>query len=164
MREDVRSGGNRISAATWRASLSTLLLAVSWVIGAGGQERATVELMPFLKDFTVCYACHSEREKDTRLKDPARACSNLCRTCHKATEKHHPTDVVLEVAPSSPLALTSRNELACTTCHDLKVNRFDRSPWKGESLFSSLFRRQRQYKTYYLAARNNKGQLCRNCH
>jgi hypothetical protein len=161
-----QSGVKPVRMVQRQASLAgiMLLLATAAFPAAAGNEKENAELMPFLTDVTACHACHTQREQDGRLKDPARACSNMCRTCHKETGKHHPVGIALDRKPSSALSLTSGNELACVTCHDLKGNRFDTSSWRGESLFSSLFRRQSQYKTYYLATRNNKGQLCRNCH
>jgi hypothetical protein len=159
------SSGVRLArVVSWRLLLAVLLLAAATFPAVALDEKEAGELMPFLLDPIACRECHTEGENDPRLKDPARSCSNMCVTCHKETQNHHSIGIALKRKPSTALTLSSRNEMTCITCHDLKRPRFDSKPWRGESLFGSIFRRQPQYKTYRLATRNNKGQLCRNCH
>lgn len=78
--------------------------------------------------------------------------------------KHHPVDNPVTRPPRIPLRLTSEKKSACFTCHSLANPRYDQVRWKAESLFGRLFQRESRYPTYYLATRNDRGQLCLACH
>ncbi len=125
-------------------------------------DPETLTIMPFVEDSSYCRKCHSAEE--TELADPSQACSTYCVSCHEDKSAHHTVGAALPGEQPRGLALSRRGLIACTTCHDLRTRRFDSVPWKSESLFGRVFRRAPRYKTYYLVIRNNKGQLCRECH
>jgi ribosomal protein L37AE/L43A len=60
--------------------------------------------------------------------------------------------------------LTKHKRLACITCHNLTHKRFDTESWRAQSLYESMFKKQKQYKTFYLEINNRKGKLCKQCH
>jgi hypothetical protein len=135
------------------------------VVFLTGQQDETLKIMPFVADSRVCQPCHATPESQAFLKTPARSCGVYCQTCHKKMTNHHSIGVVIEKSKlPAYLTLSSKDKLTCTSCHDLAGKRFDDKPWKSDSLYGSLFRRATQYKTYFLKIRNNKGQLCRECH
>ena len=119
--------------------------------------------MPFVNNNTYCAACHKSAEVKEKLKDTTRACDIFCKKCHKNMSKHHPAGVKLKNDLPENITLSSGKKLACITCHDLKVPRYDSVSWKAESLFGSIFKSEKRYKTYYLIIRNNDGDLCRKC-
>ena len=127
-------------------------------------DPETVRDMPFVADRTACLGCHAGEEGARRLEDPGAACSSFCTTCHKEREKHHSVGTPIEGDKVPALPLTRDRRTACFTCHDLKHPRWDRNPWKAQSLFDRLFGGESRYRTYYLAMPNGRGQLCRVCH
>jgi len=129
-----------------------------------GIDNETEKIMPFVNNNTYCAACHKSAEVKEKLKDTTRACDIFCKKCHKNMSKHHPAGVKLKNDLPENITLSSGKKLACITCHDLKVPRYDSVSWKAESLFGSIFKSEKRYKTYYLIIRNNDGDLCRKCH
>ncbi|MBK9376675.1 MAG: hypothetical protein IPN03_23895 [Holophagales bacterium] len=93
-----------------------------------------------------------------------RPCRTLCASCHEFRDGHHPVGVSIPRAVPEPLLLTKAGTNTCVTCHDTTRPRADRAPWASTSLFERIARRPSEHRTYYLAMRNEKGQLCRNCH
>jgi hypothetical protein len=139
-----------------------VLLAVVVVIGT--IDKATEKIMPFVSDNSYCLECHSREELDTRYKDPAIACDDYCSKCHKEKEAHHPVGMEVTFDIPDDILLRGGDRLVCVSCHDLKTQRMDDKPWKAKSLFGRIFRRQADYKTYYLIKNNSKGKLCKYCH
>jgi hypothetical protein len=77
---------------------------------------------------------------------------------------HHPVGVQIDKPVRPPLLLTSNGTNTCVTCHDVTRNRYERTTWTSQSLIQRLATRTRERKTFYLVMRNDRGQLCRNCH
>jgi hypothetical protein len=119
-----------------------------------------------LQTATPCLGCHAQDGQARWSSNRWQACTSYCQSCHAPAEmgQHHPVDTVLTKIPSAPLPLSATRRTACFTCHDLSRQRFDRVRWKSESLFGRLFRKQNEYKTYFLTLRNDRGQLCLACH
>jgi hypothetical protein len=114
----------------------------------------------------ACVPCHAANATSHWESNRARPCTLFCLTCHKKEEmaKHHPIDNPVTKPPRLDLRLTRDRKSACFTCHDLGVQRHDTVRWKADSLFARLFRKEQQHKTYFLAIRNDRGQLCLACH
>ncbi len=149
----------------WQRTMGmAVLLIVVWSLASLSQIDETAKIMPFVHDASSCKSCHASAEQAAWLKEPARSCSTFCVTCHKEMGPHHSVGSTIETKNPAQFALTSKKTLACITCHDLKTSRFDSKPWKSESLFGGIFQREATYKTFYLVERNNRGQLCRQCH
>jgi hypothetical protein len=129
-------------------------------------DPETTKIMPFVDDPGQCRQCHVETDFGTVVKDPALACDALCLSCHKnvTVENHHAVGMKPGVMQAKNIELTRMGKIACITCHDLRRQRFDSSPWMAQSLFDKMFKKNNQYKTYYLIIQNDKGQLCRTCH
>lgn len=111
-----------------------------------------------------CLACHRAEETASISLRVARPCRTLCASCHDLRDGHHPIGIPIARALPAPLVLTAAGTSTCVTCHDTTRPRADRVPWASTSLFERLARRSGEHRTYYLAMRNEKGQLCRNCH
>ena len=113
----------------------------------------------------VCASCHDDAQKRyaTNHHHP---CTPYCIECHKKTEmdRHHSVGTQLPRDAHDALILTSRKQIACTTCHDLSQSRYDKVRWKATSLYDRLFRNESRHKTYFLSMRNDHGQLCLTCH
>ena len=122
---------------------------------AGGHPSFTLE---------SCLACHGAEEAASLSPRVARPCRALCASCHEMRDGHHPVGVTIPRALPAPLLLTASGTNTCVTCHDTTKPRVDSSPWESQSLFARLARRPKEHPTRYLAMRNDKGQLCRNCH
>jgi predicted CXXCH cytochrome family protein len=116
--------------------------------------------------FTVesCLACHRADEAATISPRVARPCRTLCASCHEMRDGHHPVGVPIPRTLPAPLLLTASGTNTCVTCHDTTKPRVDSSPWESQSLFARVARRSKEHPTRYLAVKNDKGQLCRNCH
>lgn len=115
---------------------------------------------------SVCAPCHKDSEQRWAARE-YRPCTPYCMSCHgKRADitRHHPVGVLLPTEPDPALKLTSDKRNACFTCHDLSRPRYDSVRWKSASLFDRLFREEPRYKTYFLLMRNDRGQLCQNCH
>ncbi|MBI4913882.1 MAG: hypothetical protein HY823_14200 [Acidobacteria bacterium] len=142
-------------------ALTLLLgLAVGWV-------RAQVTPPPCLPPSQeACRPCHPSGPSPLQGSRALRPCSPYCRSCHfkDQTGQHHPIGVNLRKPPGDSRLLVPAGRLECATCHDLGTPRRDRGRWKSESLFDRWFRRQKDYPTYFLALRNDRGQLCLACH
>ena len=111
-----------------------------------------------------CSTCHNINNIKKALNNPVRACDNFCGTCHDNMENHHKVGMELKQKLSPKVTLSKDTKVACFSCHNITKKRFDRVSWSAESLFSSLLSFKSKYKTYYLGMRNNKGQLCKECH
>lgn len=111
-----------------------------------------------------CLACHRADEAATISLRVARPCRALCASCHEMRDGHHPVGVPIPRAVPAPLLLTASGTNTCVTCHDTTKPRIDSSPWESRSLFERIVRRSKEHPTRYLATKNDRGQLCRNCH
>jgi hypothetical protein len=87
-----------------------------------------------------------------------------CIQCHKNMENHHKIGMKLKNKISPEILLSKDNKVNCFSCHNISLPRFDNVSWSAESLFSNMLSFKSKYKTYYLRKRNNKGQLCKQCH
>lgn len=132
-----------------------------WLLVMAGSDT---DPHPFLSSDASCVECHRLKKIQVSANDTGNACSFLCLTCHKDIGNHHAINVRVKEEIPGQLILTSKKKLACITCHRLKNNRYDTSSWKAESLYENLFKSKKTYKTYYLAVKNNDGQLCKMCH
>lgn len=147
-------------------------LALIFLLGTGASLALLSQAMTdmpghtALDSATACTPCHATDAASRWESSRALACTPFCLTCHKQEEmaKHHPVDNPVTKPPRLTLRLTRDQKSACFTCHDLANHRYDAVRWKAESLFGRLFRKEKQYKTYYLATRNDRGQLCLACH
>lgn len=111
-----------------------------------------------------CADCHKEEKKLKYSKIPLKICDTFCLTCHKDVGVHHKVGIRNKFHNRNKLQLTEKNRIACITCHDISQKRFDSISWRAESLYESIFKNNKQYKTFYLVIRNNNGALCKNCH
>jgi hypothetical protein len=111
-----------------------------------------------------CLTCHKADERGQLASRLARPCRDLCQSCHSLREGHHPVGISIPEPVSPPLLLTSKGINTCSTCHDVTQRRTDTVPWLSRSLVERLTRRPKQHDTRYLVMRNDRGQLCRNCH
>ena len=146
---------------TWLGYLLAVVTLLMLVGLAGAQQAETLKIMPFVGDRQACVVCHAGDKDTGRFADLTRSCDANCVHCHKDRDQHHP------VGPEKDrvnLPLLGANKVACITCHDLKIARYDVRSWKSQSLFGRLFQRQKTYKTYYLRVNNSAGDMCRTCH
>lgn len=115
--------------------------------------------------WSSCAACHADNVSRWAAHQ-YRPCTPYCKSCHRPAEmeRHHRVGMILPGAPDKSLKLTAKNEVACSTCHDLAQPRYDSVRWKAASLYDRMFRSEPRYKTYFLSKRNEQGQLCLSCH
>ncbi len=114
---------------------------------------------------SVCASCHEDNQA-RYASHQRRPCTPYCMSCHtkKEMDRHHTVGTPLPRNAHETLPLTSKQQVACTTCHDLSQTRYDKVRWKATSLFDRLMHNESRYKTYFLSMRNDKGQLCLTCH
>ncbi len=140
-----------------------LLAALLLAAGLLGSEEA-----PCVQGLSVqrCAGCHRDDAPARFERDRLQPCAAFCLTCHppKEMEKHHTIGKKLERPLRRSLRLDAREQMTCATCHHLGRPRFDTLRWRSESLFDRAFRRQDRHRTYLLAFRNERGQLCKTCH
>ncbi len=122
---------------------------------AGGHPSWSIE---------SCLSCHRAEEENAISRRLARPCRTLCASCHEFREVHHTVGVPIPRALGAQLLLTAAGTNTCVTCHDTTRPRVDRYPWASQSLFERVAHRSGEHRTYYLAMRNERGQLCRTCH
>lgn len=140
---------------------ATIIILYSMVMAL---DPETQKIMPFVSTTRDCLKCHSPDDANN-FRNPSQACDPMCMMCHKSMGSHHAVGIKLEGdLPAGLGPLTERGKLMCITCHDLRHPRYDSNPWRSESLYESIFQKQRNYKTYYLTVKNSKGQLCNKCH
>ncbi|MDY6934845.1 MAG: hypothetical protein SVZ03_11590 [Spirochaetota bacterium] len=158
----------KISLLCWGKMLRLYLLYIISIISlyafAVAYDKETEKIMPFVASRDYCTECHRKGELKNNQYNVIQTCDNLCLKCHKDITSHHEIGLKIEDQLHQKLHLTEKNRIACFTCHNLGIKRFDSSSWKAESLFESMFKRKSRYKTYYLAIKNDKGQLCKKCH
>ncbi|MBK8597073.1 MAG: hypothetical protein IPP07_18130 [Holophagales bacterium] len=111
-----------------------------------------------------CMGCHKSGEAADLATRVSRPCRTLCATCHEFRETHHPVGVAISRAVPAPLLLTKEGRNTCSTCHDMTLPQVESVAWVSQSLFERLSRRSRENLTYHLVMKNDRGQLCRNCH
>ncbi len=118
------------------------------------------EIHGAVKNGSQCKQCHpgSERNFINGI-----CCVESCVKCHDM-KKHHPVKMAVSQADRRQYKLLSRGRMGCITCHDIYSKRYDSVPWRSNSLFDSLFNRQKVYKTFFLVEMNSNGQLCKKCH
>lgn len=134
--------------------------------GAGAGDDVTTHQREFTGKPALCQPCHHEGERPLpdRQAGADQACAAFCRTCHTNLDRHHRTGMALDGKPPAGLLLREDRRVDCITCHNLRTSRFDRRPWRAQSLFARYFRQKTVYPTYYLIQPNDRGQLCRKCH
>lgn len=133
---------------------------------AGGDEGAlTTGCLP-AQGAAACASCHPRDAATRWAADPFRPCTPYCLTCHTKDQmdRHHHVGTPLSQPPRAELPLTAARQVACFTCHLLSRPRYDTVRWKAASLYDRMFRSEPRYKTYFLAIRNDQGQLCLACH
>jgi hypothetical protein len=115
---------------------------------------------------TACAQCHTAEDPRLAAAAPRGACDTQCAQCHGATTTagHHPVGAAVQALASPALPRSSEGRIACRTCHDLTRPATDSVAWRSQSLYDAVFRRQARHRTYALALRNDKGQLCQSCH
>lgn len=128
-----------------------------------GYDKETAKIMPFVSSNKYCFECHKANDMNISS-DTTKPCPNICLKCHKDMTGHHKINLKISKKLNFNFPLTKRNRIACYTCHDLKIKRYDSTPWRSESLFDSVFASSKLYKTYYLIIKNNDGDLCKKCH
>jgi len=143
--------------------LALPLLALA--LAPGEEDAHTTGCLP-AKGAAACVACHPGDAASRHAAGATRLCSAYCQTCHAKDDmaRHHKVGTALAQAPSAVLPLTSGKKTACITCHLLSRPRYDSVRWKAASLYDRMFRAEPRYKTYFLAMRNDQGQLCLSCH
>ncbi len=146
--------------------LLVLLLGAGAAASLLSQAGADLPAHAPLGSPAACAPCHAADAQARWDSNRNHACTPLCLTCHTkdVIAKHHPVDNPVTRPPRIPLRLTGEKKSACFTCHNLANPRYDQVRWKAESLFGRLFQRENRYPTYYLATRNDRGQLCLACH
>lgn len=144
--------------------LRPLFLAVSLLVGGFGRSQE----VPCIQGLSAqrCLGCHRDDAPARFEKDRLQPCAPFCLSCHPPREmdKHHTIGRKLDRPLRRELRLDAKDQLTCATCHHLGRPRFDSVRWRSESLFDRAFRRQERHKTYLLAFRNDRGQLCKACH
>ena len=128
------------------------------------QDSKSPEKIECRQDIAACDLCHQVDAAIAREAGVENACSQYCGTCHKDKGTHHPIGMALPADKTDGLRLSLNHSVACISCHRINMDRFSDQSWKAESAFDHLFKKQAKYKTYFLAKRNNKGQLCMVCH
>ena len=121
-------------------------------------------IIPCIPGKSFCNKCHHVNGISIDEKDLTRSCDHACAECHKNLDTHHKVGMQIEFPVNSTLRLGNENRLICITCHDLRFPRYSDTARKAQSLFGRIFNSEKQYKTYYLAMDNRKGQLCKICH
>lgn len=149
--------------------LAAVLLAIPPVVySIDAEDARSVGCLPSESVQTpssVCAACHADAPQ--RYADRHHhPCTQYCMQCHQKAEmdRHHTVGTPLPRDAHEALLLTSKKQIACVTCHNMSQPRHDKVRWKATSLFDRLFHNQSQYPTYFLAMRNDQGQLCLICH
>ena len=142
-----------------------LLLALPLLALVLVEDAHTTGCLP-AKGALACAPCHPGDGAERYAASAQRPCTPYCLTCHLADEmaRHHHVGNPLQRTPSAVLPLTRDGRTACFTCHVLGRPRYDTTRWKAASLFDRMFRGEPRYKTYFLAIRNDQGQLCLSCH
>lgn len=140
-------------------------LVAAWLLAGGlsqGQEAPCLQGLSQPR----CAGCHRDDAAARFEQDRLQPCAPLCLTCHPPKEmaQHHTIGRKLDRPLRRELRLDLKERMTCTTCHHLGRPRFDTVRWRSESLFDRAFRRQDRHKTYLLAIRNERGQLCKACH
>ncbi|HJW72963.1 MAG TPA: hypothetical protein VJ486_08900 [Geothrix sp.] len=149
-----------------RALIGTLLLGTCAAWGLYSQVEPDGSGHAALASAAACAGCHAAEAQPLWEAHPHTPCTQACLTCHGKDDmaRHHPVGHPVTKPPRMALRLTRDGKSACFTCHDLSNRRYDAVRWKAESLFSRIFHRETRHKTYYLATRNDRGQLCLACH
>ena len=155
------AGGRLRRGLVW-----TALVVLPLLVLALAEENATTTGCLPATGAAACAACHPADAASRWADHPYRPCTPYCQTCHRQEQmsRHHNVGTALSRVPSTELPLTSGKKVACITCHVLSRPRYDTVRWKAASLYDRMFRSEPRYKTYFLAFRNDQGQLCLACH
>lgn len=144
--------------------LLSFFIIIFSAVSAFDYDKETEKIMPFVNSFSSCVSCHEQNEISTRLKNPAKSCDLYCVRCHKNMNEHHSVGAAVKGIRPDNIVLSEKAKIACFSCHNLNIKRFDTECWRAESLYESIFHSRDIYKTYFLAVKNNNGQLCKKCH
>lgn len=150
-------------------AMALMLLLPAVVHSLDAEDARTVGCLPKgakEKAAAACAGCHKTDAPIRYENSQYRACTPYCMSCHQSDEmsRHHTVGAELTQQPDSAMHLTQDSRIGCATCHDLSRMRYDTVRWKAASLFNRLFRDEGRYQTYFLAMRNDAGQLCLTCH
>jgi len=122
---------------------------------------------PAASPSSACTSCHSNTPRSFATNHDS-LCTPYCLNCHSKAEmdRHHTVGTPLPSTADAEhdMQLTADKKIACITCHDMAQPRYDKVRWKASSLFERLFHQENRYKTYFLAMKNDQGQLCLTCH
>lgn len=147
-----------------RVGLATLA-AGGWLVAQDVTGLSAAAAHDQSRTVERCVQCHAIGDPRRSPPTARGGCDAQCIECHAAdTVSHHPVGAVIPPLRSPDLARSSEGRIACRTCHDLARPALDSVPWRAQSLFDAVFRRQPHYPTYYLAVRNQRGRLCQSCH
>lgn len=148
-----------------RLRIGTLLLGLAVFVAGVVQARAEEPRKHASWTLDTCMDCHTQSERPQLTARVARPCSQLCSTCHKFEKgEHHPIGVQISKQVPAPLLLTAKGMNTCVTCHDMGRPPRESIAWISQSLADRTMHRSKENRTFYLAMRNDSGQLCRNCH
>jgi hypothetical protein len=141
--------------------MKTMLFAILFATTAAVPKPENPHPPPHLD---TCMSCHAPEDEPLLEPRVTRPCAPMCLSCHTKLEGHHPVGVKIDKRISAPLLLTAEGKNTCSTCHDLTIPRTASRPWTSQPLIRWIARRPIEHPTYHLVIRNNRGQLCRNCH
>lgn len=141
------------------------LSASGWAVAQASDGSGRVAAHDESRAVERCAECHAAGDPRRTSPSARGGCDAQCVRCHAAdTAVHHPTGANIPPLSEPSLQRSSGGRIACRTCHDLARPATDSVPWRAQSLFDAVFRRQQRYSTYHLAMRNQRGQLCQSCH
>lgn len=150
-----------------KRTFGTVLIALAALVSVSAHAARNAGILPaphVTWNAGTCAGCHAPSEETSLLPRLSRPCRTLCTTCHSDLSGHHPVGVRIAGSIPPPLLLTDRGSNTCSTCHDVTLPRVEGTAWASQSLVARLSRRSPANRTYLLVLRNDRGQLCRNCH
>lgn len=147
------------------AALTVSLVASGWLWAQTTGKSAMVKAHDASRTVEQCAECHAAGDERRAAPLARGGCDAQCIRCHAEDAKRmHPVGANVPALRTPELHRSSAGRIACRTCHDLSRPAADSVPWRAQSLFDAVFRRQASYPTYLLVMRNQRGQLCQTCH
>ncbi|MFC1538718.1 hypothetical protein ACFL6H_04780 [Candidatus Latescibacterota bacterium] len=132
------------------------------------------QVHPFSGNESQCDRCHEvhrtsggEASYILFRENSARLLSGKCLECHPMSNNSHPTLIKPKIPIPKDFPLSDNNELTCISCHNPHYQRFSTRAWLPRTHLdkvADIFRRKKQFKTYYLRRNNSKKELCLACH
>lgn len=153
----------------WRhfglATALVVLAATRWLFAQSNERSRMAQAHDASRASERCAECHAAGDARRSAPLARGGCDAQCISCHAEDAKRmHPVGAAIPELRVAELHRSSTGRIACRTCHDLSRSASDSVPWRAQSLFDAVFRRQPRYPTYLLAMRNQRGQLCQSCH